>query len=51
MTTSNANNSQFNNNEKYNKNKNDNNLSTSSKENSTIYVDVKGAVKLRMFMK
>ena len=44
MTTSNANNSQFNNNEKYNKN--DNNLSTSSKENSTIYVDVKGAVKL-----
>ena len=40
MTTSNANNSQFNN------NKNDNNLSTSSKENSTIYVDVKGAVKL-----
>lgn len=44
MTTSNANNSQFNNNEKYNKNKN--NLSTSSKENSTIYVDVKGAVKL-----
>ena len=46
MTTSNANNSQFNNNEKYNKNKNDNNLSTSSKENSTIYVDVKGAVKL-----
>ena len=41
MTTSNANNSQ-----KYNKNKNDNNLSTSSKENSTIYVDVKGAVKL-----
>ena len=46
MTTSNAYNSQFNNNEKYNKNKNDNNLSTSSKENSTIYVDVKGAVKL-----
>ncbi|MBB4831703.1 competence protein ComEA [Staphylococcus hominis] len=46
MTTSNANNSQFNNTEKYNKNKNDNNLSTSSKENSTIYVDVKGAVKL-----
>lgn len=44
MTTSNAYNSQFNNNEKYNKN--DNNLSTSSKENSTIYVDVKGAVKL-----
>ena len=44
MTTSNANNSQFNNNEKYNKNKNDNNLSTSSKENSTIYVDVKGCL-------
>ena len=44
MKTSNANNSKFNNNEKYNKN--DNNLSTSSKENSTIYVDVKGAVKL-----
>ncbi|MGW9856572.1 competence protein ComEA [Staphylococcus hominis] len=41
MTTSNANNSQFNN----KKSKNDNDSSTLSREDSTIYVDVKGAVK------
>ena len=46
MTTSNAYNSQFNNNEKYNKNKMIIIYPLLLKENSTIYVDVKGAVKL-----